>query len=138
MENTCKRNSRLSLTESDLGKLKTVVQTAKRYLSGRGYIEVLIERLEDAEIVAPEKVPADIVEVDRTVRITDLDRSQHSIYKLVFPQDANCSDNISVITPLGSALLGSRVGEIIEVDAPKRTRKIRIDEIVARANNIAA
>lgn len=129
---------RLAVTEPELEKLKAILQTAKSFLPGRRFIELLDEKLEDAEIVSPSESPADVVDVGRTVRFTDLDRSEEVVYKLVFPRDAKHANNISVLTPLGSALLGSRVGEVIEIHAPRRTRKLRIDAIVKRTDEIAA
>ena len=129
---------RLSLTGADLGKLKAIVQTAKRYLRDRGYIEQLEEKLEDAMVVSPDQVPQDLVEVERSVRITDLDKSEQKVLKLVFPKDANYGNHISVIAPLGSALLGSRVGEVVEVHAPGRTRMVRVDGIEDESDDVAA
>jgi|GEM_PF-1806427 len=124
-----KVKQRLAITESDLNKLKGIVQMAKKNLAERGYLELLVEKLEDADVVSPDKVPADLVEMQTSIRITDLDRSEQRVFKLVFPRDANCRDHVSVIAPLGSALLGSRVGEVVEINAPTRRRRIRVEEI---------
>ena len=128
---------RLSLTEADFGKLMSIVNTAKKYLSDRGYIDVLEEKLENAVVVSRDKVPSDVVEIDRSVQITDLDRSEQKLYKLVYPREANYGNHISVAAPLGSALLGCRVGEVVEVRAPGRTRRVRVDAI-GQSDDIAA
>ena len=128
---------RIALSKSDLGKLKALVETAKKYLR-RDYIDQLDEKLEEAEVVSPGMVPNDEVEIDKFVRITDLDRSEERVYKLVLPRDANFGNHISVIAPLGAALLGSHTGDVIEVIAPGRIRKIRVEEILNGSNKFAA
>jgi regulator of nucleoside diphosphate kinase len=132
-----RKNRRLAMTESDLGKLKTVVAMAKKYLVHRGHLDMLDEKLEGAEVVSKDNVPQDLVEMDTSVRITDLDRSEQKVYKLVFPHDAKLGEDVSVIAPLGSALLGSRVGEIVEVDAPAKKRRVRVDEIIPEPRTAA-
>jgi regulator of nucleoside diphosphate kinase len=70
------------------------------------------------------------VTVNSTVVVTDLDLQQQTVYTVVFPQDAKNSDHqISLITPLGASLLGSSVGDIIEVP----TGWLRIDRVISRA-----
>lgn len=130
-------HGRIVLTESDLDKVKSLVGTARKYLSNRRYLELLDQRLDEADVVSPERVPRDVVEIDTSVRITDLDRSEKRVYRLVLPRDANYDDRISVVAPLGSALLGSRVGEVVEVYAPARTRRIRVDAIARRDERAA-
>jgi transcription elongation GreA/GreB family factor len=131
------RKRRIALTQSDLSKLRSVVETAKRYLR-RSYIEMLAEKLDDAEVVNSDKVPKDLVEMETSVCITDLDRSERKICKLVFPRDADYGNRISVIAPLGAALFGSRVGDVIEIDAPERKRRVRVDRILNTENDVAA
>ena len=114
------------------------MRAAKTFLADRMYIELLDEKLEEAQVVSPEEVPADQVEIHRIVSLTDLDRKEQVVYKLVFPNEARYDNSISVLTPLGSALLGRRIGEVVEVHAPKRTRKLRIDEIMEGGRTIAA
>jgi len=132
------RTQHLAVTQADLEKLKGALRAAKTFLADRMYIELLDEKLEEAQVVGPEDVPADQVEIHRTVSLTDLDRKEQVVYKLVFPHEARYDNSISVLTPLGSALLGSRLGEVVEVHAPKRTRKLRIDEIMEGGRPIAA
>ena len=128
---------KIVLTESHLVGLRAILQTARKYLAERDYIEQLSDKIENAEVVRPEDLPADQVGIERSVRITDLDRSEPRVYKLVFPRDADYGRKISVIAPLGSALLGRRVGEVVEVCAPARKRKVRIDAVLSGEDHAA-
>jgi regulator of nucleoside diphosphate kinase len=121
-----------------LEKLTAALGTAKRFLADRLYIDLLDEKLEEAQVVSPEEIPADQVDIHRTILLTDLDRKERAVYKLVFPHEARPDNSISVLTPLGSALLGSRMGEVVEIHAPSRTRRVRVDQIIERGHPIAA
>jgi len=121
---------RLLLTETDLARLKPIVSSAKRFLKGRHYVELIDQALADAGIVLPDAVPQDVVTIHTTVLVTDLDRDQQAVYKVVFPQEARHSDHrISLMTPLGAALLGSCTGDIVEVAG----ERLRVDRVTANA-----
>jgi regulator of nucleoside diphosphate kinase len=63
-------------------------------------------------------------------RVLDFDTRQKEVYTLVFPDEANASKaTISVLAPLGIALLGRRRGDIIEAKVPGGTRKLRIEQV---------
>lgn len=122
---------KLLLTETDLARLRPMVKSAKHFLRGREYIEFIDQALNDAGVVSPSALPRDVVTINTSVLLTDLERQQQTVYTVVFPQDARHSDHlISLMTPLGAALLGGRVGEVVEVAGGR----LRIDQILARAS----
>jgi regulator of nucleoside diphosphate kinase len=118
---------KLLLTEADLARLRPIVRSAKHFLKGRPYIELIDQTVNDADVIPPESIPQDVVTVNSSVVVTDLDHKRQSAYTLVFPQDARSSDRlVSLMTPLGAALLGGRIGEIIEVAGSR----LRIDQVI--------
>jgi len=65
------------------------------------------------------------------VRLKDLDSGEEVIYSLVFPNDANVAENkISVLAPVGTALIGYRVGDPIEWKVPRGLKRLKIEEIL--------
>ena len=65
------------------------------------------------------------------VRVRDLGSEKETPYSLVFPSDADSNQNkISILAPLGSALFGYRIGDVIEWKVPAGLRRIRVDEIL--------
>ena len=81
--------------------------------------------------VEPEAVPADVVTLSSTVRVTDLESGAAMDYTIVMPGEANYdAGRISVLAPLGTALLGYRVGDEIEWDVPRGIRRLRIDAVL--------
>ena len=53
------------------------------------------------------------------------------IYSLVFPHSANINQNrISILAPIGTALIGYKIGDIIEWKVPGGLRKLKVEEIL--------
>ena len=95
------------------------------------YVNRLEEELDDAEIVAGEEIPPDVVTMRSKVKLKDLDTDEDQIFSIVFPAEANSDEGkISILAPLATALLGYRRGDTVEFQAPARVRKLKIVEIL--------
>jgi len=89
--------------------------------------------LERAEVVSAERVPPDVVTMNSQIRIHDLDAGRQAVYTLVFPGEADIAKNrISVLAPLGAALLGYPVADLLGCAAPGAKKRLRVKEIVSR------
>ena len=96
-----------------------------------GGIESLERRLDDAEVVRADRIGPDVVTMSSQVRISDLDKNETMVFRLVFPSSADAaSGRISVLAPLGTAVLGRRVGEKVTWEAPGGVRSLRVEEIL--------
>ncbi len=86
----------------------------------------LARELERATVLAPEHMPTDVVTMNSTVHcIDEISGEQHRII-LAYPRDADvASQRVSVLAPVGSALLGLSVGSVIDWQAPGG-RKLRV------------
>jgi regulator of nucleoside diphosphate kinase len=91
-------------------------------------LEALREEIERAEIVEPDAVPPNLVTMNSVVRFVDENSGRESEVTLVFPGHADVESNrISVLAPVGSALLGLSVGDSIHWPLPNaRTRRLRV------------
>lgn len=97
----------------------------------REIIDMLEKELSSAQVVEPEDIPTDVITMNSTAHITIMDSEEKMICSLVFPSAANIDKNkISILAPMGIALLGYRVGDIIEWKMPSGFKKLRIDEVV--------
>jgi regulator of nucleoside diphosphate kinase len=97
----------------------------------QGHVEELERELEQAEVVAAEDVPPDAVTMHSTVSVRDLDTDARAIYTIVFPAEADIATNrISVLAPVGTALIGYRTGDVIEWATPGGTRRLRIEAVL--------
>ena len=93
--------------------------------------EALLLELEKAIIVEPEKIPGDVITMNSLVNFVDVESGARLTYWLVFPQDADVRQNkISVLSPIGCALLGYRIGDIITIKTPGGERMIEVKEIL--------
>jgi regulator of nucleoside diphosphate kinase len=91
----------------------------------------LDQELAQAEVVASGEVAADVVTMHSTVRVRDLDGGTSAVYTIVFPVDADLARNrISVLAPIGTALIGYRAGDLLEWATPRGTRRLQIEEIL--------
>jgi regulator of nucleoside diphosphate kinase len=92
--------------------------------------KALLAELEKGKVVAPEAVPGDVITMNSEVQFTD-EAGKPLTYWLVFPEDADAlSGKISILSPVGCALLGYKVGDTIELTTPGGTRKLTVDAII--------
>ena len=125
---------RVRLTEHDSQRLQGLVH-GRAPLDGRddGTLARLEERLEEAEVLPAAHVGPDLVTMDSDVRVTDLATGETFAFRVVFPRQANASaGRISVLAPLGLAVLGRTVGEEVESPVPSGVRRLRIDALMGR------
>ena len=64
------------------------------------------------------------------VRLEDLDSGMTQRYRLVFPNQFRGADSVSVLPPIGTAILGYRVGDVIEWPVPKGIRRLKVIEVL--------
>lgn len=80
-----------------------------------GKLNALECDLAHAEIVAPNDVPADVSTMNTRVELRDLDNGNRIRFTFVSPAEADIAQGkISVLSPLGTAMLGYRVGDVFE------------------------
>lgn len=127
------RKRTIYITEFDLNRLNKLIEILEEEPAGRNtrYIEELDNELRRAKVIAPKSIPRDVITMNSKVRLTDLDSGTEMICQLVFPGDADIKQNkISILAPVGTALIGFRVGDIVEWEAPAGVKKMRVEEIV--------
>jgi regulator of nucleoside diphosphate kinase len=124
---------KIYVTEFDLNRLRGLIGFAKRSSDKRLslHLQQLDEELDRAEIIKPEKVPPDVVTMNSTFRLGDLESGEEVVYTVVFPAQADFSGGkISVLAPIGTAILGYRVGDIVEWRVPAGTKRFKIEELL--------
>jgi len=88
----------------------------------------LEDELSRATVVPEERMPTDIVRMHSRVTYVDESSGEHREVELVYPEEADLArGRISVLAPVGSALLGLRVGQTIDWPFPDgRPRRLRV------------
>jgi len=113
------------ITKPDMHRLEQLVENSLMPTDSR--MDTLERELERAIVVDPEKISRNVVTMNSRVHIRDLDRDSELVVTIVFPFESNVDQNrISVLAPLGMALLGSRVGEGVRFEAPGGPRRVKI------------
>jgi regulator of nucleoside diphosphate kinase len=112
----------------DRERLEGLITAAQAQGSQRPeYLEALRGELERARTVKPAQVPPDVITMNSTVRLRDLDTGETETYTLVYPNDADASaGRISVLAPIGTAILGYRVGDTITWRVPAGLRRLKV------------
>lgn len=123
---------KIIINKLDYIRLKQWISNAKLTKSvSNAEAEKLLIELENAKIIEPEKIPSNVVTMNSIVKLTFLNNNKQVQFQLVYPKEANLKENkISIFSPVATALIGYRVGDIIEWIVPAGLTKIKIDEIV--------
>ncbi len=86
--------------------------------------------LERAVIVEPKDVPEDVVTMRSVVQLVDMDTKKEEEYRLVYPHEADIREGkISILAPVGTAIIGAREGETIEWNVPNGLRRLKIKKV---------
>ena len=121
---------RIFVTTQDHERLAFIGRMADEDLD-RSDLEGLAQELEQASVVAPEDVPPDVVTMNSRVRLLDLDENSAVEYTLVYPGDADYSQGrISIVAPIGAAMLGYREGDEIDWAVPGGRRRFRVEAVL--------
>jgi regulator of nucleoside diphosphate kinase len=118
------------LTEPDAERLALLSNYVRSATDARHLAE-LEDKLAQALVMEPENIPPDVVTMNSTVKTTNLRTGNVEIFTLVFPSGANARKNrISVLGSLGRALLGARVGDVINYLSFSGAERRRVDEVL--------
>lgn len=122
----------IQITEFDLERLKKLLFEA-RYNEYRKsqYLENLQMEIDRANVVSPKDIPGDVITMNSTVSLVDVETGEEEVYTLVFPEDADLGEGkISILAPIGTAMLGYKVGDVFEWEVPAGKRNLRVEKII--------
>lgn len=122
------------MSDQDQKRLQALVRDgAARDATSSLHLTALSSAIDSASVVAPEEVPGDVVTMNSSVRLRDLDHQDVEHYTLVYPRFADASaGRISVLAPLGTAILGRRIGDVVDCIAPAGAMRLRIEDILVQ------
>jgi len=126
-----KRAKGIYITDFDLKRLRDLIQSANPVSRDEKHLHDLEDELGRAKVVNPKNVPEDVVTMNSKVRLEDLDSGERLTFTLSFPADADAEKGrISVLAPIGTAVIGYRVGDIIEWEVPAGKRRFRVRKLL--------
>jgi regulator of nucleoside diphosphate kinase len=118
----------IHITENDMQRLRQL--TEGRLSSHSVQLELLArleEELDRAEVIDDDDAPEDVVTMNSRMLLRDLVSGRETVHRLVYP--AQCygqPEALSVLAPLGIAVLGYRVGDVVEAKTPGGIRRMEV------------
>jgi regulator of nucleoside diphosphate kinase len=77
--------------------------------------------------------------MNSTVRVGDLETGEEETYTLVYPEEADIEANrLSVLAPVGTALIGYRAGDVVEWPVPAGVRRFRVEAVLFQPKSARA
>ena len=128
------------ITGQDRRRLQELIDVARAQPNGHArYIDALEREVSRSCIVESDSVASDVVTMNSRVRLRDMDSGDIEIYTLVYPAMADPAENrISVLAPIGTAIVGSRAGDVIEWPVPAGRRRLLVEEVVYQPEKAGA
>ncbi|WP_372641449.1 nucleoside diphosphate kinase regulator [Ancylomarina sp.] len=122
----------LIISRLDYTRIKKCISDAKRNKTISDFeAKELLTELNSAKIVEPQAVPSNLVTMNSVVKLSFLNSNKHVQFRIVYPDEANLKDHrISIFSPIATALIGYKVGDVIEWVVPAGLTQLKIDEIV--------
>jgi len=132
LKETAVSERQIWITTFDLERLSSLIDGVRATgPQKKAYLGELEKELERARMVDPEKIPGDVITMNSVVRIRDLESREETTYTLVFPADARIEENrISVLSAIGTALIGYRVGDTIDWKVPSGLKRWKVEGIL--------
>ncbi|HJP97916.1 MAG TPA: nucleoside diphosphate kinase regulator [Rhodanobacteraceae bacterium] len=119
----------ITLSRLDVERIETLLEAPA--LRDSPVANKLREEFDRAEIVEPAQMPHDVVSMNSSADCVEESSNKHHTLTLVYPKDADAdAGKISVLAPVGGALLGLRVGQSIDWPGNAgRTLKLKVTAI---------
>jgi regulator of nucleoside diphosphate kinase len=119
---------KIKITELDYTRLSNLIWNARKE---RGIelknLDALAYELKRAEKVDSKQISPEFITMNSIVQVENVESKIPMTVKIVYPKEANFSKgHVSILSPLGSALLGYKVGDVVQFDAPKGKVNIKI------------
>jgi len=123
------RDRPIVIAASDAARLRGLLTARGTAVQDQDHHELTAE-LERALVLAKDEVPADVITMNSRASVLDLTSGVNQEWMLVFPAEADVSaQRISVLAPLGTALLGYREGDEVEWEMPGGLRRLRVGKV---------
>jgi len=124
------------ISRDDYSKLRLLIATAL-YSNASAALTKLRDELDRAAVIDPAAFPADVVTMNSTVEFEDLGTGEIEEYTITFPESANIErSRISILAPIGTALIGCRVGDLVKWTTPGGIRQLKVRSVTAAAPDL--
>jgi regulator of nucleoside diphosphate kinase len=123
--------STTTVTRPDRDRLLDLTGARATALGWALFADELRREIDRARVVDRTRVPHDVVTMHSTVRTRDLATGVVEVHTLFYPEEADLrSGKLSVLAPLGTALLGTRAGDVVRVATGDGVRALKVDAVL--------
>jgi len=125
------REDPIIISDTDIARLRGLLGAGRSdTMRNAAHLEELRSELDRAQVLSAEMVPRHVVTMGSWVRIRDCANDSVETYQLVFPRDADPSTHrLSILAPLGTALLGNSEGDEVQWQMPGGVRCFRVQRV---------
>jgi regulator of nucleoside diphosphate kinase len=124
------RDHPIIIAAPDAARLRGLLAARSAAAQDQAHLQDLAGELERALVLDPEKVPPHVITMHARANVLDLASGARHEWMLVFPAEADLNAHrISVLAPLGTALLGYREGDELEWEVPGGLRQLRVEKV---------
>lgn len=126
-----KKKDKVCITRYDYDRLMNVVQEHQNINKTGTNVQDFLKELKRARKINSCSIPSDYVTMNSVFEIKNLGKPETHQFRLVFPNEADIENhNISVLAPVGTAVLGCRVGDVIKWNFPSGEKYYQITRII--------
>jgi regulator of nucleoside diphosphate kinase len=129
----------IQITRADLNKLQELLRTTPVVsVEDKGNRASLSRELLRAEVKPSIEIPADVITLNSRARLRDLTTGDVMELSIVLPEDVDVEEGrISILAPLGTAMLGFRKGDVFDWSTPGGRSSFRVEEILFQPEAVA-
>ncbi|MEL7658102.1 MAG: nucleoside diphosphate kinase regulator [Bacillota bacterium] len=124
---------KISITAVDRERLLKLINKEREFGSAKNkdYLKDLEHELNGADVVPSEKIPGNAITMNSRILLKDLETGEETVYTLVYPEDADLlEDKISILAPVGTAILGYLEGDIIDWKVPGGVVRFKVEKLL--------
>src|SRR4051812_7135379 len=123
-----KKQKAILITEPDFERIQRLIESCRSvWRQDLHQLDTLERELEKATIVRIADIPHNVVTMNSRVRVKDITAGREFVCQIVFPMDADSELNrISILAPIGTALLGYQAGRTVEWQMPSGKRRLKV------------
>ena len=120
------------ITRTDQERLEKLIETEEEFAAGnKAPLQELRDELKRAIVTESQKIPQDVITMRSKVLLRDINDGEEMIFTLVYPDEADMLEGkISVLAPIGMAILGYRENDRIEWSTPGGIAQLQVEKIL--------
>ena len=126
------------ITQYDLERLLKVLRELpeKKHVTGFS-VQELEDELNRGIVVSPKEVPENVITMNSRVLMRDVESGKDMTLWLVFPDKMDAVKNpVSILSPLGTAMIGYKVGDVFTWESPTGKKQIEVLDILYQPERV--